>query len=235
MALRLSLRAAAAAAVGVGTLVMASTSGAAAADPVSGCSSTVGVIVAVDFSPWGGDIERGCDTSLTTGYAALHVAGFTTAGDDQDGPSFICRIDDEPPPSQEPCITTPTASAYWSYWHADAGQDTWTYSQEGAMGYKPPPGSVDAWVFGATTMSGSGGSPRFSPAQVRSATTGRQTAQNSGSRATSKVVNVATAPAQKRPSPGSPLRFGLGAAAVGVLCGAAGLISWRRRRPGGAR
>ncbi len=72
------------------------------------CSTTTGVIVAVDFAPWGGDIERGCDSTLTTGYDALHAAGFTTAGDDHDGPAFICRIDDDPPPSQDPCIDTPS-------------------------------------------------------------------------------------------------------------------------------
>jgi len=142
----------------------------AGADPIADCSTTSGVIVVVDFSDWGGAIERGCDSTLTTGYDALHAAGFSTAGDDEDGPAFVCRIDDDPPPSQDACITTPPASAYWSNWHADAGQNTWSYSQQGAMSYHPPPGSVDAWVFGAANASGTG-EPSFPPSAVRATNT----------------------------------------------------------------
>jgi hypothetical protein len=151
-----------------GSVVLQSPAG---ADPIGDCSTTTGEIVAVDFSAWGGDIERGCDAVLTTGYAALHRAGFTTAGDAQDGDAFICRIDDKPPPKQQSCGTTPPADAYWSYWHADVGQDTWTYSQQGAMGYHPPPGSVDAWTFGSTDIDGTTGQPTFSPESVRATNT----------------------------------------------------------------
>ena len=202
----------------------------AAADPIGNCSTTVGVIVVVDFSPWGGKIERGCDIALTTGYAALHVAGFTTAGDDQDGPAFICRIDNEPSPSQDSCVNTPPASAYWSYWHADAGQTTWAYSDEGAMSYKPPPGSVDVWVFGATNVSGADGSPPFSPSQARHASGRSQSASSGRTGSAFRIVNVTSGPAQELPTSGSPLRFVAGAAVVVVLGGVAGLIAWRRRR-----
>ena len=139
----------------------------AAADPIIQCSVTTGVIVAVDFTHWGGNIEVGCDATLTSGYDALHAAGFTTAADDHDGPAFVCRIDNDPPPSEDPCVNTPPASAYWSYWHADAGQSTWAYSRLGPMSYKPPAGSIDAWVFGATNIAGATGTPPFSPGQVR--------------------------------------------------------------------
>jgi Bacterial Ig domain len=135
---------------------------AAGADPLADCTTTTGVLVAVDFSHWGGSIERGCDATPTTGYAALQVAGFTTEGDQQDGDAFICRINDEPSPSQDPCITTPPGSAYWSYWHADAGQTTWTPSSLGATIYQPPAGSIDGWAFGA------GRPPTFTPAVARS-------------------------------------------------------------------
>jgi hypothetical protein len=144
----------------------------AAADPIQECSTTTGVIVVVDFAPWGGNIVRGCDSTLTTGYDALNAAGFTPAGDAHDGPAFVCRIDNDPPPSQDPCITTPPTSAYWSYWHADVGQNTWSYSQLGAMSYHPPPGSVDAWVFGASNVAGTTGQPSFTPAQVRATNVG---------------------------------------------------------------
>jgi hypothetical protein len=151
-----------------GILAVAIPTSPAAADPPGACTTTTGEIVVVDLTPWpGGQIERGCDPTLTTGLAALQAAGFTTAGDQHDGPAFICRIDDDPPPSQDPCINTPPATAYWSYWHADAGQDVWSYSQLGAATYRPQPGSVDAWVFGSANQQGTNGQPSFSPAEVR--------------------------------------------------------------------
>ena len=132
----------------------------AGADPIGDCSTTSGVIVVVDFSHWGQSAQRGCAADPVTGYDALQQAGFTTAGDERDGPAFICRIDDEPPPTEDPCINTPPPSAYWSYWNADQGQTTWSYSDQGAMSYEPPAGSVEAWTFGAGTP------PSFSPGVV---------------------------------------------------------------------
>jgi hypothetical protein len=147
----------------------------AGADPIAECSTTVGEIVAVDFSHWGGPIARGCDAMLTTGYNALYEAGFISQGTQEDGPGFICRIglsadgasSYEPSASEDSCVGTPPPTAYWSYWHADSGQNTWTYSEQGAMDYQPPPGSVDAWVFGATNLSGTTGGPSFPPSAVR--------------------------------------------------------------------
>jgi hypothetical protein len=141
----------------------------AGADPLGSCTTSTGVVVAVDFSPWGGNVERGCSLNLANGLSALAGAGFRSAGDTHDGPAFVCRVYDggrfqtgEPSPSEDPCQTTPPATAFWSYWHADAGQSSWTFSQLGAASYRPPPGSVDAWTFG-----GSEGQPSFSPDLVR--------------------------------------------------------------------
>jgi len=167
-----------------GLFIVIGTVTTAGADPIGDCSTTSGVIVAVDFSAWGGHIERGCDATLTTGFDALHRAGFTSAGDTQDGPGFICRIDDEPSPAVEPCVATPPAHASWSYWHADVGQDTWSYSLVGAMNYHPAAGSVDAWTFGSTDI-GAGGQPTFPPSAVR-ATNG----VGSGSTTTTSVVTT---------------------------------------------
>ena len=131
--------------------------------PIASCTSTTGVIVAVDFSHWtAGFVERGCDPTTTTGLDALHAAGFTTAGDQHDGPAYVCRINGDPTVAQDACIDTPPPSAYWSYWHANAGKSTWTRSSLGAASYQPKPGSVDAWAFGAGTA------PSFTPASVRS-------------------------------------------------------------------
>jgi hypothetical protein len=166
----------------------------AVASPIADCSTTVGEIVVVDFSHWGGPIDRGCATTLSTGYNAMYEAGFITQGTQEDGSAFICRIglssegssSYEPTPSEDSCVDTPPATAYWSYWHADAGQNTWSYSQQGAMDYIPPPGSVDAWVFGATNLSGTTGGPTFPPSAVR--------ATNTSPTATTTTVPPSTVP-----------------------------------------
>ncbi|GAB2460923.1 hypothetical protein [Jatrophihabitans fulvus] len=128
------------------------------------CSS--GVLVAVDFRPFGGGLQSGCDADPSTGRAALNHAGFATV-DVTRQPGFVCRINGRPGPAADNCVNTPPASAYWSYWFAHAGQNRWTYSPEGAGTRKPSPGDVDAWVFGRTNVSGTTGQPCFSPADAR--------------------------------------------------------------------
>ena len=84
-------------------------------------------------------------------------------GTQHDGPGFVCRIKGLPTASADPCIVTPPATRYWSYWHSDPGQSGWSYSQFGAVSYRPKAGSVDAWVYGATGSDGTSGGPTFSP------------------------------------------------------------------------
>ncbi|WP_430381934.1 prenyltransferase/squalene oxidase repeat-containing protein [Streptomyces bauhiniae] len=147
----------------------------AAADPLGDCTAGKGAVVAVDFKPFGGKVERGCDTTPTTGYELLHDGGFTTTGTEHDGPAFICRIGfgtfdsgtQYPTPDRESCALTPQATAYWSYWTASPGQDDWTYSQFGAMDRKLKDGDVDAWVYGGTDIGGTSGKPAFTPDDVR--------------------------------------------------------------------
>ncbi|MEW2368063.1 prenyltransferase/squalene oxidase repeat-containing protein [Streptomyces sp. NPDC006656] len=148
---------------------------AANADPIEQCTATTGAVVAVDFGPFGGKVERGCDTTPTTGYELLHTAGFSTAGTVHDGDAFICRLGfgpfnsgtQYPTPDKEDCVLTPQATAYWSYWHASPGETKWTYSSFGAKTREPKPGDVDAWVFGGTDVGGNSGKPTFSPDDVR--------------------------------------------------------------------
>ncbi|MFF2545375.1 hypothetical protein ACFVUY_22780 [Kitasatospora sp. NPDC058063] len=143
--------------------------------PMDQCTTTSGVVLAVDFGTWGGPLLRSCGTTPTTGYALLNQGGWKTTGTGHDGPAFICRIGysgfqggkQYPTPDQEKCVLTPPATAYWSYWHADPGQNTWSYSQLGAMSYQPKPGSVDLWIFGGTDIEGTEGRPTFSPDSVR--------------------------------------------------------------------
>jgi hypothetical protein len=163
--------------LGLGLVLMPTTVTPARADPIGNCTTTSGTIVAVDFSHWGGPLVRGCGVNSPSGYALLHAAGFTTAGDAHDGPALTCRIGNEvfqhgtqyPTPAQDPCILTPPTTAYWSYWLAPAGQNHWTYSERGAISDEPKPGEVELWTFGGTNTGGTTGSgvPSFSPDTVR--------------------------------------------------------------------
>lgn len=151
----------------------------AAARPVSDCTATAGAIVVVDFGHWGGPLLRACGSTPTTGYALLNQGGWHTSGTEHDGPGFICRIGYAgfrhgtmyPTTRQQDCVNTPPASAYWTYWQAGPGQDTWSYNQAGAMSTDPPPGSVSLWVFGGTNVNGTAGSamPTMTPASFRAA------------------------------------------------------------------
>lgn len=172
---RLSGAAALTFALACGGVAVGGAPASAAPLPIDQCTTTSGVVLAVDFGKWGGPLLRSCGTTPTTGYDLLNQGGWKTVGTGHDGPAFICRIGysgfqggkQYPTPDQEKCVLTPPASAYWSYWHADPGQNTWSYSQLGAMLYQPKPGSVDLWIFGGTNIEGTEGRPTFSPDSVR--------------------------------------------------------------------
>ncbi|MFE5546801.1 hypothetical protein ACFQ71_23630 [Streptomyces sp. NPDC056534] len=185
----------------------------AAPQPMGQCTTTSGAVLAVDFSHWGGPIYRSCGTTPTTGYELLNQGGWRTTGTGHDGPAFICRIGysghqggrQYPTPQQDDCVLTPPASAYWSYWHADPGRNTWTYSQLGAMLYKPRPGSVDLWIFGGTDIEGTKGRPTVTPDQLRAKnarpTGGREPAPRDTRTAAPLPPNVDTGPAPENPPP----------------------------------
>lgn len=138
--------------------------------PVSDCTPSAGVLVAVDFGHWGGPVVRGCSGHAASAIAAMHAAGFLTAGDEANGAAFVCRIgvaaegvtSERPTPAADPCVATPPATAYWSFWYADAGRSRWSYSPSGAATFVPAVGSVEAWAFGA------GAPPGVTPAALRS-------------------------------------------------------------------
>lgn len=138
----------------------------AAATPRAGtagpCSGTSGVTVTVDFTAFGtGQQTRCASGAQSNGLAALQNAGFTPAGTSRYGLAFICRINGLPTAAQDACVNTPSATAYWAYYHALAGATTWSYSSSGASSYQPPLGSIEAWAFG------NGATPTKTPAQVR--------------------------------------------------------------------
>jgi hypothetical protein len=118
------------------------------------CSGTTGVTVVVDFTKLGGGITVACDpTDPATGIAALKGAGFTVTGTKRYGLAFVCRINGKPNATQDPCVVTPPATKYWSYWHASR-HGKWTFSTVGALSYNPKPNTVEGWAYGAGTAPG---------------------------------------------------------------------------------
>ncbi|MEU1281603.1 hypothetical protein [Streptomyces sp. NPDC005805] len=185
--------------------------------PIGQCTTSSGVVLAVDFSHWGGPVYRSCGTTPTTGYELLNQGGWRTTGTGHDGPAFICRIGysghqggrQYPTPREEDCVLTPPASAYWSYWHADPGENDWQYSQLGAMLYKPKPGSVDLWIFGGTDIEGTSGRPTVTPDQLRAHNSrpiggSRPTSPEETRTAAPPPPGTDTGPAPERPPAAAP-------------------------------
>ncbi|MEV7512151.1 hypothetical protein AB0O57_29760 [Streptomyces sp. NPDC091201] len=207
-------RAAAALGLTVAALAATAAPAGAAPQPMGQCTTSSGVVLAVDFSHWGGPVYRSCGTTPTTGYELLNQGGWATTGTGHDGPAFICRIGysghqggrQYPTPQQDDCVLTPPASAYWSYWHADPGQNTWQYSQLGAMLYKPKPGSVDLWIFGGTNIEGTEGKPTVTPDQLRAKNTRPAGGPGPKDTRTAKPLppNVDTGPRPENPPPAAP-------------------------------
>ncbi|HUD35336.1 MAG TPA: hypothetical protein VMR14_00460, partial [Streptosporangiaceae bacterium] len=207
----------------------------AAGRPVTDCTTATGTTVVVDFSHWGGPLLRACGSTPTSGYTLLNQGGWHTSGTEHDGPAFVCRIGyagfrhgtQYPTPAEEACVNTPPASAYWTYWVAGPGQDTWTYSQVGAVSYHPAAGSISLWVFGGTNISGNSGSavPPVSPASLRAG----------GPRATASVQPGAPEVVNAPPAdPDQPASHGSYAPALVTLLIAAllagGAVAAQRRR-----
>ncbi len=201
---------------------------------VGACTAATGVVVAVDFSHWGGPVLRSCGTASATGFALLNRGGWHTAGTEHDGPGFICRIGyngfrkgtQYPTPAADPCVLTPPASAYWTDWLAGPGQDTWSYSQAGALSDHLVPGTVNLWVFGGTNLSGTSGSalPDITPDSIRSAKVSA-----AGTKSAPAIVNATPVAASDQVSHGTA-----GPAIVAViiailLLAVAGTVAVRRR------
>ncbi|WP_168200810.1 hypothetical protein [Allokutzneria sp. NRRL B-24872] len=127
------------------------------------CPDGNGVTVVIDFQDLGGStIVRCARGDQATGHAALRNAGISITGTNRWGEGFICRIEGKPAPSAEPCIDTPPATAYWSYWHAPNG-GAWKYSDFGVMNRKPPLGSYEGWSFSKNRTATTNPQPRVKP------------------------------------------------------------------------
>lgn len=131
------------------------------------CAPNAGVTVIVDFqnlraAPGDEPVYVGCAPGQQpSGFAALQSAGFAPQGTERWGPAFVCRLLGLPGPAADPCINTPPANAYWSYWKSRPGGQ-WAYSAFGSTDSQNPvpPGSVEGWSFSTATPSPP---PRLAP------------------------------------------------------------------------
>ncbi|MEV0645372.1 hypothetical protein AB0I28_08915 [Phytomonospora sp. NPDC050363] len=136
------------------------------------CPDATGVTVVIDFQELGGTtIIRCAPGDQATGHAALKNAGIQITGTNRWGEAFVCRIEGKPGAADEPCIDTPPATAYWSYWHSPNGGN-WTYSQWGVMNRKPPQGSFEGWSFSKNKSATSNPAPRIAPVRPAPPPTG---------------------------------------------------------------
>ncbi|WP_141847469.1 hypothetical protein [Lapillicoccus jejuensis] len=134
-----------------GTSLVAGLAVAVPAAPAEAAWACSGVTVVVDFTAFGGGVQKKCDTAHpTTGLKALQDVGYTLTGTQRYGLAFVCRINNKPSKAQDPCVVTPPANAYWSYWKAPH-KGAWSYSSQGAGSSVPTPGTVEGWAFGAGT------------------------------------------------------------------------------------
>ncbi|WP_103337903.1 hypothetical protein [Amycolatopsis sp. CA-126428] len=182
---------------------------ASAAGTDGACPDGGGVTVVVDFGDLGpGTLIRCAAGTPANGIAALQEAGIEVAGSQKYGLAVACRINGKPGPDVESCAGMPSATAYWSYWHASAG-GSWTSSQEGAQTAKPAPGGFEGWAFARPKSANDlPAPPRVPPVRQVSA----------------------PAPAPAASAEGSfPWGLVIGAAVI-VLVGGAGIVVARRRR-----
>jgi hypothetical protein len=131
------------------------------------CEPNAGVTVIVDFqtlrtAPGDEPVYVGCALGeQLSGFAALQSASFAPQGTERWGPAFVCRLMGLPSAAGEPCVNTPPANAYWSYWKSRPGGQ-WAFSALGATDLQNPValGSVEGWSFSTSTPSPA---PRLAP------------------------------------------------------------------------
>jgi len=182
---------------------------ASATGTAGSCAEGGGVTVVVDFGDLGPQpLIRCAPGTPANGIAALQEAGVDVAGSQKYGLAVACRIDGKPGPDVESCAGMPSATAYWSYWHASAGGQ-WESSQEGAQTSKPVSGGFEGWAFARPK------SANDMPAPPRVA-----------------PVRQAASPAPAPASEGSSFPWGLviGAVVIVLVGGAGVVVAMRRRR-----
>jgi len=99
------------------------------------CKDDAGLNLVVDYKDLGGGVHVYCLENWKGGSAwsaFSQVPSWTLTGTSQYPTSFVCRINNKPGPSEEPCTSTPSASAFWGYWQSRDG--SWRFSSAGVAG-----------------------------------------------------------------------------------------------------
>lgn len=191
-------------AVLLGTSTIAAAPGAGASTwSEAACSTAEGVTVVVDFGSLGGGVHVRCAPGpVGSGFEALAAAGIDhrTA---LRSPGFLCRIANKP--SDDPCVNTSPASAYWSYWIAPRGGQ-WCYSNVGAASRNPPEGTVEGWSFSSGETAATAPPPAIAvPAAVAGSPVsigGGQCTRTAGPPASPPTTTAAPAPTAAPAAPG---------------------------------
>ena len=180
------------------------------------CGPGHGVVVLVDFGRLHHPDVRTCipdgggrDAARILGEAGLSLT------DVQRQPGFVCRVDGLP--SDDPCVNTPPADAYWALWWSDGRTGTWAYSTVMASALEVPAGGSVAMVW---HEGGPDVPPQASPVAGAGITA-------------SPVAKSARAAAADRPAPARSggLPSWVAIAGIGLLfAAAAGAAVVRRRR-----
>ncbi|MCL2736155.1 MAG: hypothetical protein FWD75_05935 [Propionibacteriaceae bacterium] len=134
------------------------------------------VTVVVDFQGLGEGTRTTCVSGLSAGSTsldALRASGASVQGTARDGIGFVCRIDSRPGESEvitlpnggtyvESCVSTPPATAYWSFWWAPQG-GSWTYATQGPSTRAVVVGQWEGWSFSLGRGFGQAPVPRVTP------------------------------------------------------------------------
>ena len=106
------------------------------------------VTVVVDAEMLDDDVEIRCLGAPESGQTVLETltaAGFHVDGTTEYPTSIVCRVDDAPHESREPCDAMPAADAYWSVW--DGTADGWAFAQEAVDAQTVASGDVIGLAF----------------------------------------------------------------------------------------
>lgn len=226
--LRRTLRLAAVAllATAAGAVVTASPAAAAA------CDTADGVTVVVDFHELGGGVQQVCDAGGAGSSAGAQFAesGFTLTRV-QRQPGFVCRVNGAP--SEDPCVNTPPADAYWGLWWSDGTSGSWSYASQGVDSLTVPEGGYVALSWnGSTTKSPPGAAPTAHAAEPTSSPnpTPPPTPAGGGSHPSSSP----TGPGQagQTGSPGSPAPSASSGESPSDGASATALRPGRKKHPG---
>lgn len=171
--------------VGVQTAVQTPAHAAGYDGICTGADALTGVTIVIDFQELDGNGGTPAPTitrcspnpspgTQRTGIKALQDAGISVTGVAQWGLAFVCRLNGRPsatesipissnPNYHEACVVTPPASAYWSYWWANGGGTTWTYSSYGAANRNVVPGGFEGWSFSLNKTASTNPPPGVTP------------------------------------------------------------------------